>query len=95
MREMRRVEEEMRKRERLEAERKQRDAQQAETERLALEESERLVEFIDNLFWFLFLISILLMFCVFHIGVLPMWNTISVMEKYSMIIIVCLCVCAY
>jgi myosin heavy subunit len=54
MREMRRVEEEMRKRERLEAERKQRDAQQAETERLALEESERLVDFIDNLFLFFF-----------------------------------------
>lgn len=43
LREMRRVEEEMRKRERLEAERKQREAEQAEADRLALEESERLV----------------------------------------------------
>lgn len=42
---MRRVEEEMRKRERLEAERKEREAEQAEADRLALEESERLVEF--------------------------------------------------
>uniref|UniRef100_A0A336N0C3 CSON009847 protein n=1 Tax=Culicoides sonorensis TaxID=179676 RepID=A0A336N0C3_CULSO len=41
LREMRRVEEEMRKRERLEAERKQREAEQAEADRLALEESER------------------------------------------------------
>jgi hypothetical protein len=45
LREMRRVEEEMRKRERLEAERKQREAEQAEADRLALEESERLVDF--------------------------------------------------
>lgn len=45
LREMRRVEEEMRKRERLEAERKQREAEQAEADRLALEESERLVKF--------------------------------------------------
>lgn len=45
LREMRRVEEEMRKRERLEAERKQREAEQAEADRLALEESERLVHF--------------------------------------------------
>lgn len=45
LREMRRVEEEMRKRERLEAERKQREAEQAEADRLALEESERLVAF--------------------------------------------------
>lgn len=43
LREMRRVEEEMRKRERLEAERKDREAEQAEADRLALEESERLV----------------------------------------------------
>lgn len=43
LREMRRVEEEMRKRERLEAERKEREAKQAEVDRLALEESERLV----------------------------------------------------
>lgn len=44
LREMRRVEEEMRKRERLEAERKQREAEmQAEADRIALEESERLV----------------------------------------------------
>lgn len=41
---MRRVEEEMRKRERLEAERKEREAEQAEADRLALEESERLVK---------------------------------------------------
>lgn len=46
LREMRRVEEEMRKRERLEAERKQREAEQAEADRLALEESERLVNLI-------------------------------------------------
>jgi myosin heavy subunit len=45
LREMRRVEEEMRKRERLEAERKQREAEQAEADRLALEESERLVNY--------------------------------------------------
>jgi myosin heavy subunit len=44
LREMRRVEEEMRKRERLEAERKEREAEQAEADRLALEESERLVQ---------------------------------------------------
>lgn len=44
LREMRRVEEEMRKRERLEAERKEREAKQAEADRVALEESERLVE---------------------------------------------------
>jgi hypothetical protein len=44
LREMRRVEEEMRKRERLEAERKQREEEQAEADRLALEESERLVQ---------------------------------------------------
>lgn len=43
LREMRRVEEEMRKREKLEAERKKREAEQAEADRLALEESERLV----------------------------------------------------
>lgn len=43
LREMRRVEEEMRKRERLEAEKKEREAEQAEADRLALEESERLV----------------------------------------------------
>lgn len=43
LREMRRVEEEMRKRERLELERKQREAEQAEADRLALEESERYV----------------------------------------------------
>ncbi len=45
LREMRRVEEEMRKRERLEAERKEREAkiseQQAEAERKAIEECER------------------------------------------------------
>lgn len=45
LREMRRVEEEMRKREKMEAERKKREAEQAEADRLALEESERLVEF--------------------------------------------------
>lgn len=44
LREMRRVEEEMRKREKLEAERKKREAEQAEADRLALEESERLVQ---------------------------------------------------
>lgn len=44
LREMRRVEEEMRKRERLEAEKKQREVEQAEADRVALEESERLVE---------------------------------------------------
>lgn len=44
LREMRRVEEEMRKREKMEAERKKREAEQAEADRLALEESERLVE---------------------------------------------------
>lgn len=43
LREMRRVEEEMRKREKLEADRKKREAEQAEADRLALEESERLV----------------------------------------------------
>lgn len=52
LREMRRVEEEMRKRERLEAERKQREAEQAEADRLALEESERLVHLILNKFKF-------------------------------------------
>jgi pyridoxal biosynthesis lyase PdxS len=44
LREMRRVEEEMRKREKMEAERKKREAEQAEADRLALEESERLVK---------------------------------------------------
>lgn len=43
LREMRRVEEEMRKRERQDLERKQREAEQAEADRIALEESERLV----------------------------------------------------
>ncbi|KAL9693548.1 hypothetical protein quinque_012833 [Culex quinquefasciatus] len=44
LREMRRVDEEMRKRERLEAERKEREAAQAEADRKALEESERVAK---------------------------------------------------
>ncbi|XP_055613546.1 myosin-I heavy chain [Uranotaenia lowii] len=44
LREMRRVEEEMRKRERMEAERKEREAAQAEADRKALEESERVAK---------------------------------------------------
>jgi myosin heavy subunit len=50
LREMRRVEEEMRKREKMEAERKKREAEQAEADRLALEESERLVKIYFNFF---------------------------------------------
>lgn len=53
MREMRRVEEEMRKRERIEAERKEREKelseQQAEEERKAIEECERYISFISNI----------------------------------------------
>lgn len=52
LREMRRVEEEMRKRERIEAERKEREKelseQQAEEERKAIEECERYISFIYN-----------------------------------------------
>ncbi|XP_055618591.1 unconventional myosin heavy chain 6 isoform X1 [Toxorhynchites rutilus septentrionalis] len=44
LREMRRVDEEMRKRERMEAERKEREAAQAEADRKALEESERVAK---------------------------------------------------
>lgn len=63
LREMRRVEEEMRKRERLEAERKQREAEaQAEADRLALEESERSVilkcfQLFFGVFWFVFVLT--------------------------------------